>query len=68
MNMTLIGTTTLRLGGLENNGNEGVLHTLQKSRTGALPLDAVYCPRTPLSCKVGGGKTYPSAERWNYKS
>ena len=38
---TLAGATTLRQSKLSNNGNKGVLHTSQSSRTET--SDAVYC-------------------------
>ena len=41
--MGLTGTTTLSQSGPGSNVNEGVLHTPQISRTGALPSDAVEC-------------------------
>ena len=37
-------STILSQRGLRNNDNEGVLHPLQISRTGASPLDSVKCP------------------------
>ena len=40
--MTLSGTTTPSQSGYESNGNEGVLHTRQSSRTGVSPSKAVY--------------------------
>ena len=39
--LTLIGTTTPSQSRPESNGNEGVLHILQSSKTGATPSDAV---------------------------
>ena len=41
MNGTLISTTTPDQSGPGSNGNEEELHTLQISRTGASPSDAV---------------------------
>ena len=41
MDGTLTCTTTLGLSGSGSNGNEGVLHTPQISRTGASSSDAV---------------------------
>ena len=38
---TLTGTTTLNLSGPGSNGNEGVLHILQGSRTGASPSEGL---------------------------
>ena len=40
-NLTLTDTTTLGQSSSGSNGNEGVLHTSQNSRTGASPSDAV---------------------------
>ena len=39
----LIGTTTLSLSGPGSNGNEGVLHIPQSSKTEAFTLDSVKC-------------------------
>ena len=43
MDGTLTDSTTLCQSGSGNNGNEGVLHVLQNPKSGASPLDAVYC-------------------------
>ena len=39
--MTLTGSTTLRQSEPGSNGNEGILHILQSSRTGVSPLDGL---------------------------
>ena len=41
MHETLKGTTTLAQSGSESNGNEGVHHSPQSSRTGVPPSDTV---------------------------
>ena len=51
--MGLTGTTTLDQSGPESNGNEGVLHIPQRSRSCALPSDVVSYPEHLL----GGGLT-----------
>ena len=38
---TLTGTSTLGLSKPRSNGNKGILHTFQISRTGASPSDTV---------------------------
>ena len=43
MYLTLTDTITLDESGPRSNSNEGILHTLQVSRTEASPLDAVKC-------------------------
>ena len=39
----LVNSTTLSQSGPGSNGNEGVLHIPQSSRTGASPSDAIEC-------------------------
>ena len=41
INGTLTGPTTLGQSGADSNGNEGIQHILQSSRTAASPADAV---------------------------
>ena len=48
----LTGTTTLGQSGPGSNSNERVLHTLQRSRTGALPSDGLV---SYLGHSLGGG-------------
>ena len=57
--MGLTGNTTLGQDGAGSIGNKRVLHTLQVSRTGTSPLDAVTCHAqdTPFE----GEGTCPSA-------
>ena len=52
---TLTGTTTSGQSGPGSNGNEGVFHTTQISRTGVSPSDVVWCyTQEPLPFFVGG--------------
>ena len=41
--MRLTGTMNLGQREPDNNGNEGIIHTPQGSRTGASSPDSVYC-------------------------
>ena len=54
---TLTGTTTLGQSGPGNNGNKGVLHILQSSRTEVSPLGGLVSYQ---GCSLDGG--YPAAE------
>ena len=55
---TLSGIISLDQSGPESNGNEGVLHIPQSSRTGVSPSDSfVLYPEHSLS-----NRSYPSAE------
>ena len=57
--MGLTGTTTPDLSGPGSNGNEGVLHIPQSSRTEASPSDAV---QYHIQDTHWGRGSYPSAE------
>ena len=64
IHFTRSGTNTPGKSGLGSNGNEGVLHTLQTSRTGVLLSVAIQChiQDTSFLGNDGGGRTYHYAE------
>ena len=59
---TLTGTTTQGQRVPGSNGNKGVLHILQNTRTGASPSDAVSCNTQDTHWSVCVGGCYPTSE------